>query len=394
MYRLIFILFLFLGSRANASGFDTIPFAKMDSITYSLYLKGDWEMLRNVGYDLIKQDVDWYYLRLRLAEAELQLNRPSYALKNISKAEVFSGRNSLTNDLLVRANLVRDCYQEALFVSSRDSSSEYFHALNKNKFLKQYDIEGVLRGSSLISQGLFTGARVGFTSYLNKRFSIYLSGQVYSQKNSLSDSLNNSNSIVVQQRQVYGKAKMLLSPAFSLFGGAQYSVLKYEKENSTNYIAFVGTELRKPFMNYKLSAASTNFKGDSKIIGTLSITAFPLGNLNFYPWMNFSNVYCLDSLTNSPVVDFGVGGKLMKNVWADIFFSPLAYEFHTLNDYEVVFNVQDKVNHKLGFGLSYYGFKHTAVKFNYSRESMQLLGAPSVLNYTQNTITLCISRYR
>jgi hypothetical protein len=65
-----------------------------------------------------------------------------------------------------------------------------------------------------------------------------------------------------------------------------------------------------------------------------------------------------------------------------------------VNDYEVTFNLQDRVNFKMGGGLTYYGFKNIGVKANYIMEYMKITGIPKVKNYTQNTITLCLSWYR
>ncbi|HOS48813.1 MAG TPA: hypothetical protein PLG57_09265 [Bacteroidia bacterium] len=394
MHRLIYLVVFFTYLNVNASGIDTIPFSKIDSLTYSLYLKGDWTNLKSVGDKLLDNKIDWYYLRLRLAEANIQLNNPALALKHILKAEKFSGGDAICDELTIRSNLQYGRYNQALFVVMRDKSSDSAKSLKKRRVLNNTEIEGVIKTASNPDLGVFSGLRFGTSSYFGKRFSLYLSGQFYSQKNSHRDSLRNSISMKVEQQQYYAKLNFMFSKDVNLFLGGQFSSTLVTSFNQKNYLAFGGLEIIKPYMKYKISAASTDFNNSNKIISSAAISAFPLGNNDFYSWMTYTNIYDADSSTDNSIVDVGVGGRLAKNLWTDIFVTPMHYDFHTLNDYEVTFNLQDRVNFKIGGGLSYYGFKNLAVKVNYIIEYMQITGIPQVKNYTQNTITLCLSWYR
>jgi hypothetical protein len=329
-----------------------------------------------------------------LAEANIQLNNPALALKHILKAEKFSGGDAICDELTIRSNLQYGRYNQALFVVMRDKSSDSAKSLKKRRVLNNTEIEGVIKTASNPDLGVFSGLRFGTSSYFGKRFSLYLSGQFYSQKNSHRDSLRNSISMKVEQQQYYAKLNFMFSKDVNLFLGGQFSSTLVTSFNQKNYLAFGGLEIIKPYMKYKISAASTDFNNSNKIISSAAISAFPLGNNDFYSWMTYTNIYDADSSTDNSIVDVGVGGRLAKNLWTDIFVTPMHYDFHTLNDYEVTFNLQDRVNFKIGGGLSYYGFKNLAVKVNYIIEYMQITGIPQVKNYTQNTITLCLSWYR
>ena len=394
MHRLIYLVVFFAYLNVNASGIDTIPFSKIDSLTYSLYLKGDWTNLKSVGDKLLEHKIDWYYLRLRLAEANIHLNNPALALKHISKAERFSGKDPVSDELTVRSYLQYGKYNQALFVAMRDKSNEISKSLMKKRVLNNAEIEGVIKTSSNRDLGVFSGVRLGTTSCFGKRFSLYLSGQFYAQKNSRSDSLRNSISVKVEQQQYYTKVNFMFSKEVNMFLGGQFSSTVVNKDNQKNYLAFGGFEIMKPYMKYKISAASTDFNNSDKVIASAAFSAFPLGNSNFYSWMSYTNIYDIDSSVYNSIVDIGVGGKLAKNLWTDIFVTPMPYDFHTVNDYEVTFNLQDRVNFKIGGGISYYGIKNVAIKANYILEYMRITGIPQVKNYTQNTITLCLSWYR
>jgi hypothetical protein len=276
----------------------------------------------------------------------------------------------------------------------RDKSSELSKKLMSKRFLKESEIEGVFKSSTNTDLGVFTGLRLGATSYFGRRFSVYLSGQYYSQTNSRRDSVNNKNNVTVVQQQFYSMLNMLCAKEVNLFVGGQFSSTSLKGNIQRNYLAFGGLEVIKPFMKYKFSAASTDFNGTDKIVSSISIVAFPFGNSNFYPWISYSNVYDMDSSDYNSIVDFGLGGKLAKNIWADIFVTPTAYDFHSTNDYEVTFNLQDRVNFKMGGGIAYYGFKNIGLKANYIMEYMKIVGIPEIRNYTQNTITLCLTWYR
>jgi hypothetical protein len=279
-------------------------------------------------------------------------------------------------------------------MAMHDKSSALSQLLMSKRILKESEIESVFKNSTNTDLGVFTGLRLGATSYFGRRFSLYLSGQYYSQTISRRDSVNNKNNVKVVQQQFSSKMNMLCAKEVDLFVGGQLSSTSVKGNIQRNYLAFAGLEIIKPFMKYKFSAASTDFNGTDKIVSSISIVAFPFGNNYFYPWISYANVYDFDVSDINSIVDFGLGGKLAKNIWADIFVSPTAYDFHSVNDYEVTFNLQDRVNFKMGGGLTYYGFKNIGVKANYIMEYMKITGIPKVKNYTQNTITLCLSWYR
>ncbi len=63
--------------------------AKADSVTYALYLKGEWKELLHEGRKFIAEDVDFYYLRMRMAWAYFQKKQYRMAIPHYRKALEF-----------------------------------------------------------------------------------------------------------------------------------------------------------------------------------------------------------------------------------------------------------------------------------------------------------------
>lgn len=59
---------------------------KADSITWDLYVKQDWRVLRNAANEALKQGIDFYYLRMRLGIASLELNKAISAEQHFRQA--------------------------------------------------------------------------------------------------------------------------------------------------------------------------------------------------------------------------------------------------------------------------------------------------------------------
>ena len=86
MYRLLIILLAGLLT-GNALGQS---FAKIDSATYAQYLAGDWSELIIEGKNAIRQDVDYYYLRMRIGIAFFETENYRAATGHFKKALEFN----------------------------------------------------------------------------------------------------------------------------------------------------------------------------------------------------------------------------------------------------------------------------------------------------------------
>ncbi len=88
-------------ARAQA-GYD---FRQLDSITYAKTLTEDWKEVISVGKLALENDIDYFYLRLRMGIA--YFNRENYrlAIKHLEKADGFNPENGLNKEYLYYAYL-------------------------------------------------------------------------------------------------------------------------------------------------------------------------------------------------------------------------------------------------------------------------------------------------
>ena len=68
---------------------DKLTYYSVDSSTYSFYMDRDWSSLVYYGDKALENNIDFYYLRLRMGDASIELNEYSNALKHFEKAIEF-----------------------------------------------------------------------------------------------------------------------------------------------------------------------------------------------------------------------------------------------------------------------------------------------------------------
>ena len=61
-------------------------FVKIDSATYAQYLAGDWKTLVREGKAALDQDVDYYYLRMRMGIAYYELENYRAAIDQLNQS--------------------------------------------------------------------------------------------------------------------------------------------------------------------------------------------------------------------------------------------------------------------------------------------------------------------
>jgi len=84
----------------------------IDSITYHLYLEKNWDSLITIGKEALKQDIDYYFLRVRIGIAYYQKEKYIAATEHFSKAVQFNSSDPFTNEYyyssLLYANRICD----------------------------------------------------------------------------------------------------------------------------------------------------------------------------------------------------------------------------------------------------------------------------------------------
>lgn len=90
-----------------------------DQQTYQLYEQQDWPALIELGKEALRQDHDFFYLRMRLAWAFYQQNRHRLAVRQYYKALKFSSLDPVALEMLYYNLLYSGQQREAWLIRSR-----------------------------------------------------------------------------------------------------------------------------------------------------------------------------------------------------------------------------------------------------------------------------------
>ncbi len=86
-YKIIAFLLIIGASLTHAQSKE--EYAKSDSLTYATYLSGDWNKLIKECKETIDANIDFYYLRMRIAWAHFQKQQYRFAIQHYRKALEF-----------------------------------------------------------------------------------------------------------------------------------------------------------------------------------------------------------------------------------------------------------------------------------------------------------------
>ncbi len=84
---------------------QVIDYAHADSITYQNYLDHNWKALIANGKLALKNNIDYYYLRMRMGEAYYAQEKYALAISQLKKALAFNHQEKLASALLYEAYL-------------------------------------------------------------------------------------------------------------------------------------------------------------------------------------------------------------------------------------------------------------------------------------------------
>jgi len=126
-YTTIVLLSIYFGVFSQ----DSLNFKQVDSLSYKAYIIKDWKEVKSIGSKAINQDIDYFYLRMRLGIAYYEQENYRKAAQHFDKAIDFNPDDSLATEYLFYAN------KFALLDMQASSSLAKSHSKNKKKFADQ-----------------------------------------------------------------------------------------------------------------------------------------------------------------------------------------------------------------------------------------------------------------
>lgn len=351
MRKIIFILLLF-SNIANAQ--EQVSYAEIDSATYADYMKNDFKKIRKTGRKALRNSVDFYYLRMRLGIIGYNHKNYEYALSHFKVAYdmfpadtvaqeylyytyLFSNRTESANAL---ASSFSDLMQikvgyKVKRIESFSVGLAYFQNLNYDKN-KQIDFiaPSYNRGETNLNGDAF-GQNIMIQSLRSKRYRYYNKLSVFESSTlgieqfripavkqmvkytNLQYQYNWAMTHVSKKERLFGIGLAYFHTSTSdldarpSFGGTIY----YEEAdtNYNNFLFSVTFGKRYKYFMPVISGTYSNLYTQTQLQGELSLTYYPMGNVNLYGTSSFSIISNNTKINH--VISQKIGFKCTNWLW-------------------------------------------------------------------------------
>lgn len=359
--RILIILSLFTTLLAGAQ--DKPDFAKTDSLSYSYYLKGEWDSLIDLGNRLISGGIDYKFLRQRLGYAFFVKGDFTAAKMNFRKALKYDSFNSFTNEYLFYSFLNTGREDHAGVMESH-MDPYLARKLKISKFKPVGSIDAELNYKASGST-LRTGAfyyRAGIDTWLGYRLRLYQALSKYSQ----TVTLQSSAKFDIDQLGYYVRLGWNI-PGYMVLTGAYHYVHVSGKGNKlyNGHLFLAG--LSPDFNRFIFEANGSLFRYEGSNTLQAEIHAgyiFP-GSAGFY--LKGEGAVINNSGT-SLVSGIAAGSRLSKKTWLDV--NLLRGNMDRYNDFRgiYVYNSYDPVILRSGATLNYFAGSKFVLWINFSLE--------------------------
>lgn len=393
MYKLIIIV-LILCSSLDAFAQQQKYNENVDKKTYDLFVKSDWENLREVSESAISSGIDFYFLRMRLGVSYYNEENFISSIPHFEKAVLFSPKDSIALEYLYYAYLFSGQEAEAKILGEKFASPlKTKIKFEKDNFFKGFYSEGgytlnsdykgkknnVLKGNNNISgtQNIFKdGAyyNVSLMHSIGSRISVFhgYSNVTVNSTRQFEDNVNGKKefSTSVKQNEYYINLGFYLGKGFNLTTAFHYLNVKVEDFippslfnpafssttiNSDNNVLNLAVSKRIGKTEIGLTSVFGNMNNAKQNQNSFTFIWYPLGNLNLYNVINLTIHTNKNSDTSDAVSRFifdeKIGFKVFNKLWAEVVFTSGPIFNYSESNAFIIYNNTDKIKYKAGFNL-------------------------------------------
>lgn len=323
MYRILILLpllFLFLAKLSAQSGWE-----KVDSVTWQLYSDQQWEPLYEEAQKAFKEEIDFYYLRVRAGVAAWELKKYRPAVRHFQKALENSPGDEFVNSYYYsalvlagredEANALADQLPEEMVDRLQITRKEFFHSVTLETLLSANGKHPALTAENIDNGGSFSNYRsvldqmwfknLGLDHHLGPRFNLYHSfshigidrtQHFQSALNSL-DAMKETNTSQYQyfiQGRLIARKGWHTSLSYSTLWGKSYYNYPVPGTSGGTYffprqfyeindqLVTLGISKEMTFWRPRLSFTTGEISGFRQTQVNGQIISYPLGNLHFY----------------------------------------------------------------------------------------------------------------
>jgi hypothetical protein len=452
---LLVLLAAFTGTSSMAAESD---FETVDLLTYRYYQEKKWDSVIIIGKQALRQDIDFYYLRVRMGIAFFEKQQYFPAATHLKKARQFNSEDPVIANYLYYAYFYSNRLEEADLMQSSMTPEARHKAMLEHGVIQEVHIEGgyvfssdktpanlstLMEHDSIYGEQdlygnnsysnlglkLRVSKRVSFSlayNYLNFNKTKYIQyGRGEAQLDSISNNAFSRDYFysypwkihdtafkynVVQHEgyfsaSVIGPGRIKIAPAVHLIH-VSYPVIeagfRTDSISDTAYYLYADSSyhmFRYPSIEYSFNANDTSFNnwvvslGLSKTIGIfnigiqgswsnlnhkkqkqlgVSLTYFPLGNLNFYGTTSLTGFF--QGKDKRLFVSQVLGAKITPWMWGEANFYLGNYTNANIFNGAIVYNNSDIIDYRAGATLVFFVGKHLQLSLIYQyfrKESTQ-----------------------
>ncbi len=396
LLRIIFFLLPFASQTDSTSSLAPLTYKKVDSATYVQFHSNSYKELIVLGEKALKEDIDFYYLRIRLGISYYNVENYFRAIPHLEAANAINPADEVGQEYLYYAYVFSNRTLEANSFASKMSVE-----IQKKVKYKQNAIDAISIGvgtslnnfnpdqslldldkvyaSHIYQKRMDFGNILVEQTLLNKLklqygFSVFQINNVGIVQTPipLSTEINTSQTSIGTSNQYQYNIGLshLLKNNWNISYGFGWYEQNYKTFDGTLYEAkslgsysatfSVGKQFRKiyPSMNFSKS----NFANAEQYQAEAVVVYYPLGNVNFYT--STSAAYKNDTRENQYIIGQKVGGEVVKNLWLEtsaIYGNLLNYvsqngfiTFNSANSMKLILGADLKfIYHNLEFSPSY-----------------------------------------
>ena len=410
-------------------GQEVVNFSSLDKQTYKLYLDKNWKDLVSMGKNGLDNGFDYFYLRMRIGVAYYELHNYHRAIPHFRKALKFNSKDQYANEYLYYSYLFSGRKADAVNLSEKFTANlkkklginkvtglrsfSIYHTFSYNTNQEKLDDfntpadtsvngwQNVTRNYNLIQLnfGHIVTPKLrlshGYGYLIKQRYHFFKEDEVsmlYPEE-------------TYKQLQVYVSGNLLVSSGFTAgltlhyinlrpliyydtggTGGWQSASTSVSTSPSNNFAGYFSLSKNLEFFTVGFGLGVANLNDNVQFQKDLTLSFFPLGNLDFYfssKITHHSDFLNLDNSVNNCIFEQKIGIKIFNPFWIELYGA--LGEKSDFIDYSgtVIYNEFNPITGNMGFNLIIFpGKTGTQLFLNYRNQTIR----SSFNYYSDNTI--------
>lgn len=395
MFRSI-ILFTCLLFVQQAFSQTTLTYQSADSVTYAQFINKDYKALLHTAKQALRNDIDFYFLRMRLGISYYEKKNYEAALTHFKKANNMNPADTLAQEYLYYSllftNRKEDAYDLAETFSEALQQKIHFKLFNAKDIASTFQSVSISGGSgyntnindnkdNVYADTLFVENTLQGETYLgnislqNKitnRLNVYNSFSYFNVKSLgiVHSALNDTSTKYTNNSYQYNlgmsyrfKNQLLVGGTFGYFKeesnyfSASLDTSSFRIMYSNNpfeHIAYSGTLYsfyRFKKFEFSLSASIANLSDSIQYQGEGTLAFYPLGNQNLYSVSSIA--FIQNGSKQNFIFNQRIGGRITKWLWAEAHASYGNHQNFLPSNGFISYNTVEPIQFTAGANLSY-----------------------------------------